>query len=102
MSGAVLGTANQVDKFDDELKFQRDESFDFNVSVTCHTRNLLSACPHLFQKRQLGELLEQVRLIEHMWYLFKIENYDCIRITRLCILYPLALIFISWKGGLKR
>ena len=56
MSGAVLGTANEADKFDVELKFERDKSFDFYVSVTCHTRNLLCACPHLFQKKQLGEL----------------------------------------------
>ena len=56
MSGAVFGTANRVEKFNDELKFERDEGFDFYVSVTCHTRTLLCACAHLFQKRQLGEL----------------------------------------------
>ena len=56
MSGAVLGTSNRVDKFDDELEFEQDESFDFYVSVTCHTRHLLCNCAHLFQKRQLGEL----------------------------------------------
>ena len=56
VSGAVFGTANRVDKFNDELKFEREESFDFYVSATCHTRNLLCACAHLFQKRQLGEL----------------------------------------------
>ena len=56
MSGALLGTSNRVDKFDDELKFERDESFDSNVSVTYHTRNLLCACASLYQKRQLGEL----------------------------------------------
>ena len=56
VSGAVLGTSNRVDKFDDELKFERDESFDFYVSVMCHNRNLLCDCAHLFQKRQSGEL----------------------------------------------
>ena len=56
MSGAILGTSNRVDKFDDELEFEQDESFDFYVSVMCHTRQLLCTGAHLFQKRRLGEL----------------------------------------------
>ena len=41
--------------------------------------------------------LEQVRLIKLLWYLLKIKNYVCIRIT--CIYTPLT--FISLKGGLQ-
>ena len=85
MSEVVFGgTSNREDKFNDEFKFERDESFDFYVSVTCHTRNLSCACAHLSKNNNCESFLEQVHLIEYMWYLFKIGNYSCIRITCLC------------------
>ena len=96
MSGAVLGTSNRVDNFDDELNFERDESFEHV------TPEIYRVLVHIYSRNDnCATFLEQVRLIEQMWYLFKIGNYGCIRITHLCNLYLLALIFISWKGGLK-
>ena len=60
------------------------------------------ALVHIYSRNDNWEsFLEQVGLIEHMWYLFKIGNYGCIRTTHLCNLYPLALILLSRKGGLK-
>ena len=99
MSGSVLGMSDKVCKSNDELKLERDESSDFNVLMTYHSRVLWCACAYIFQKRQLGELFGAGTLNRaYAVYLLKIENYVCIRIT---CLYPLLLTFISLKGGLQ-
>ena len=56
MSGAVFGIGDKVCKSNDEFKLERDESSDFHVLMTLHSRDLWCACAHIFQKRQLGEL----------------------------------------------
>ena len=50
MSGAVLGIGDKVRRANDELKLERDESSDFYVLMTCHSRDLWCACAHIFQK----------------------------------------------------
>ena len=88
MSGAVLGIGDTVCKFNDELKLERDESPEFYVLMTCHSRDLWCTCAHIyFRNDNWDSILEQVRLIEHVGYLLKIENYVSIRIT--CIYTPL-------------
>ena len=63
MSGAVLGMGDKVCKSNDELKHEGDESSDFYVLLTCHSRDLWCACAHIFQKRQFGELFGAGRLM---------------------------------------
>ena len=84
---------DKVCKSNDELKLERDESSDFNVLMTCYSRDLWCACAHIFQKRKLGELFGAGALnTAYMRYFLKIENYVCIRIT--CIYTPLyALLY---------
>ena len=49
MSGSVLGIGDKVCKSNDELKLERDESSDFNVLMTCHSRDLW-ALVHIYFK----------------------------------------------------
>ena len=50
MSGAVLGIGDKVCKSNDELKLERDESSDFYVLMTCHSRDLWSQAAIAFGK----------------------------------------------------
>ena len=99
MSGSVLSIGDKVCKSDDELKLERDESSDFTVLVTCHSRDLWCACAYIFQKRQLGELFGAGTL--NRAYAVFIKNRElCLHQDNMC-LFPLVLTFISLKGGLQ-
>ena len=99
MSGAVLGIGHKVCKSNNELKLQRDESSDFYVLMTCHSRDLWCACAHIFQKRRFGELFGAGTL--NRAYAVFIENRELCLHQDNMYLYPLVLTFISLKGGLQ-
>ena len=99
MSGALLGIGDKVCKSNVELKLERDESSDFHVLMTCHSRVLWCACAHIFQKRQLGELFGAGAL--NKAYAVFIKNRELRLHQDNMYLYPLALTFISLKGGLQ-
>ena len=97
MSGAVLGIGDKVCKSNDEFKFERDESFDFYVLMTCHSRDLWCACAHIFQKRQWEELFGAGTL--NRAYAVFIKNRELCLHQDNMYLYPLVLTYISLKGG---
>ena len=99
MSGAVLGIGDKVCKSNDGLKLERDESSDFYVLMTCHSRDLWCACAHIFQKRQLEELFVAGTL--NRAYAVFIKNRELCLHQDIMYLYPLAPSLISLKGGLQ-
>ena len=98
MSGAVLGIGDKVCKSNNELKLKRDETSDFYVLMTCHSRDLWCDCAHIFQKRQLGELFGAGTL--NRAYAVFIKTRELRLHQDNMYLYPLVLTFISLKGGL--